>query len=54
MVVQLYNNLMKVYMKQTNILEGRTAIVEHKDKDQATKLEMAESFFCVILILEIP
>jgi hypothetical protein len=45
MIVQLYKGLMKVYMNQTNIYEGSSAMVEHKDKDQAAGLEIAESFF---------
>jgi hypothetical protein len=32
---------MKVYTYQTNILKGSTAVVGHKDKDQATVLEIA-------------
>jgi hypothetical protein len=35
---------MKIYMNQTNIYEGSTAMVEHKDKDQAAGVEIAESF----------
>jgi hypothetical protein len=35
MIVQLYKGLMKIYTNQTNIYEGSTAVVEHKDKDQA-------------------
>jgi archaellin len=31
-------------MNQTNIYEGNTAVVEHKDKDQAVGLEIAKSF----------
>ncbi len=39
---------MKVYTNQTNIYEGSTAVVEHKDKDQAAGLEIAElSILCV-------
>ncbi len=30
--------------KLMNVLEGGTAVVEHKDKDQAAGLEIAESF----------
>jgi hypothetical protein len=30
-------------MNQTNIYEGSTAVVEHKDKDQAAVLEIAGS-----------
>jgi hypothetical protein len=40
MIVQLYKGLMKVYMNHTITLEGITAMVEHKDKDQG--LEIAE------------
>jgi hypothetical protein len=32
---------MKIYTNQRNIHEGRTAVVEHKDKDQAAGLEVA-------------
>jgi hypothetical protein len=31
---------MKVYINQTNINEGSTAVVEHKDKDPAAELEI--------------
>jgi hypothetical protein len=31
-------------MNQTNIYERITGVVEHKDKDQAAGLEIAESF----------
>jgi hypothetical protein len=44
MIVQLYTGLMKVYTNQTNMYEGSTAVVKHKDKDQAAGLEIAESF----------
>lgn len=40
MIVQLYKGLMKVYINQTNINEGSTAVVEHKDKDPAAELEI--------------
>jgi hypothetical protein len=40
MVVQLYRGLIKVCTNQTNILEGSTAVVEHKDKDQAALPEL--------------
>jgi hypothetical protein len=43
-IVQLYRGLMKVYVNQSGIYEGTTAVVEHQDKDQAGGLEMAESF----------
>jgi hypothetical protein len=36
--------LMKVYTNQTNALEESTAVMEHKDKDQETRLELAELF----------
>jgi ABC-type transporter MlaC component len=44
MIVQLYKGLMKMYTNQTNVYEGSTVAVEHKDKDQAASLEIAESF----------
>ncbi len=44
MIVQLNQGLMKVYINQANIHEGSTAVVEHKDKDKAAGLEIAESF----------
>ncbi len=31
----MYTGLIKVYTNQTNVLEGSTAVVEHKDKEQA-------------------
>jgi hypothetical protein len=43
-VAQLYRGLMKVNTNQNNILDGITAVVKHKDKDQAAGLELAESF----------
>jgi hypothetical protein len=43
MIIQLYIGVMKVYTNQTNVFENSTAVVEHKDKDQATGLEIAES-----------
>jgi hypothetical protein len=43
-IVQLYRGLMKVYVNQSGVYEGATAVVEHRDKDQAAGLEMAESF----------
>jgi hypothetical protein len=44
MITQLYKGLMKVYTNQSNIYRGSTAVVDHKDKDQTTGLEIAESF----------
>ncbi len=44
MIVQLYKGLMKVYINQTNVLEESTAVIEHKDKDQAVRQEIIESF----------
>ncbi len=46
MIVQLYKGLMKVYMNQSGIYEGSIAVMEHKIKDQAAGLEIAESLFC--------
>jgi hypothetical protein len=43
-IVQQDKGLMKIYTNQTNIYEGSTAVVEHKEKDQAAGLEMGESF----------
>ncbi len=46
-VVQLYKGFMKVYMTQTNVSEGsstKVVEVEHKDKVQATGLEITEPF----------
>jgi hypothetical protein len=43
-IVQLYKGIMKVYMNQSGVYEGSTAVVEHQDKDQAAGLEMADSF----------
>jgi hypothetical protein len=43
-IVQLYWDMMKVYVNQSNVYEGSTAVVEHHDKDQAAGLELAESF----------
>jgi hypothetical protein len=31
-IVQLYRGLMKVYMNQSGVYEGATAVVEHQDK----------------------
>jgi hypothetical protein len=36
--------MMKVYVNQTNTYEGSTVVVEHQEKDQAARLELAESF----------
>jgi hypothetical protein len=44
MIVQLHRGQTKIYPNQTNIYEGSTAVVEHKDKDQAAGLEIDESF----------
>ncbi len=33
-----------MYTNQSGIYEGGTAVVEHRDKDQAEGLEMAEPF----------
>ncbi len=44
MIVQLYKGLLRVYSNLTNVFKGSTAAVEHKDKDQAAGLEIAESF----------
>jgi hypothetical protein len=35
---------MKVYVNQSGVYKGATAVVEHQDKDQAVGLEMADSF----------
>jgi hypothetical protein len=43
-IVRLYRGMMKVYVNQSNMYEGSTAVVEHQDKDQAAGLELAESF----------
>ncbi len=43
-IVQLYRGMMKVYVNQSVVYEGSTAVVEHQDKDQAAGLEMADSF----------
>ncbi len=42
MIVQLYRGLMKVYVNQSSVYEGATAVVEHQDKDQAPGLEKEE------------
>ncbi len=34
----------KIYTNQSNVFEGRTVVVEHKDKDQAAGLQIAEAF----------
>jgi hypothetical protein len=36
--------MMKVYVNQSGVSEGSTAVVEHHDKDQVAGLELAESF----------
>jgi hypothetical protein len=41
MIVQLYKGLMKIYTNQVNISKGSTAVVEHKDKAQVARLEIA-------------
>ncbi len=43
-IVRLYRGMMKVYVNQSNVYEGSTAVMEHHDKDQAAGLERAESF----------
>ncbi len=43
-IIWLYRGMMKVYVNQSNVYEGSTAVVEHHDKDQAAGLELAESF----------
>jgi hypothetical protein len=43
-IVQLYKGFMKVYTNQSGIYEGGFAVVEHRDKEQVTGLEIAESF----------
>jgi hypothetical protein len=43
-IVQLYRGLMKVYVNQSGVYEGSTAVLEHQDKNQAAGLEMADSF----------
>jgi hypothetical protein len=43
-IVKLYKGLMKVYTNQSGIFEGGVAVTEHRDKDQAAGLEIAESF----------
>jgi hypothetical protein len=44
MIVQLYKGLMKVYTNESGAYEGGVVVVEHRDKDQAAGLEIAESF----------
>jgi hypothetical protein len=44
MIVQLHKGFLKAYKNQTNVLEGSTAVVEHKYKNQAARLEITESF----------
>jgi hypothetical protein len=43
-IVQLYRGMMKVYLNQSGVYEGLTAVVEHQDKDKVAGLEMADSF----------
>jgi hypothetical protein len=43
-IIRLYRGMMKVYVNQSNVYEGSTAVVEHHDKDQAAGLELAKSF----------
>ncbi len=43
MVKYLYKRLMKVWINETNILEERVLLVNHKDKDQVAGLELADS-----------
>jgi hypothetical protein len=43
-IVRLYRRMMKVYVNQSEVYEGSTAVVEHHEKDQAAGLELAESF----------
>jgi hypothetical protein len=35
MIVRLFRGMMKVYVNQSGVYEGSTAVVEHQDKDQA-------------------
>jgi hypothetical protein len=41
---RLYKGLMKAYTNQSGIFEGGVSVMEHRDKDQAAGLEIAESF----------
>jgi hypothetical protein len=41
-IVKLYKGMMKAYVNQTSMYEGSTVVVEHQDKDQAARLEVAE------------
>jgi hypothetical protein len=43
-IVRLYRGMMKAYVNQTNTYEGSTVVVEHQDKDQPARLELADSF----------
>ncbi len=43
-VVHFYEGPLKVYTIQTKVLEEGPAMIYHKDQDQATELELAESF----------
>jgi uncharacterized cupin superfamily protein len=41
MILQPYTGLMKIYTNHSIVLAGSTAVVEHKDKNQAAMLETA-------------
>ncbi len=43
-IIRLYKGMMKAYVNQSSSYEGSTAVVEPQDKDQAARLEVAESF----------
>jgi hypothetical protein len=43
-IVQLYKGPIKVYINGFNVFKGSTVVVEHKDKNEAAGLEIAESF----------
>jgi hypothetical protein len=43
-IVRLYKGMMKAYVNKSSSYEGSTVVVEHQDKDQAARLEVAESF----------
>jgi hypothetical protein len=43
-IVRFYRGMMKAYVNQSNTYEGSTVVVEHRDKDQAAGLELAELF----------
>ncbi len=53
-IVRLYKGMMKAYVNQSSTYRGSTVVVEHQDKDQATGLEVAESFFCAVIRLSAP